>query len=901
MIGLLYVSANVSAQDPNFHIYLCLGQSNMEGHTRPEAQDSAHIDNRFLVMSTLNCPDSGRKKGAWYTAVPPLCRCHTGLSPADYFGRTMVANMPSNTRVGIINVSIGGCKIELFDKDQRATYLETAPDWMLNMVKDYDNDPYGRLVEMAKLAQKDGVIKGILLHQGESNTGDKEWPEKVKTVYDNLLKDLRLNAEDIPLLAGEVVGADQGGACASMNAIIGTLPDVIPNAYVISSKDCFGLPDRLHFTAEGYRMLGKRYARQMLAVMKDAPRGYDTLREGILRGKIDTIEYVSKTVGSTRRALIYTPPGYSANKKYPVLYLLHGIGGDEKEWFTHGQPQVILDNLYAEKKIQPMIVVLPNGRAMKDDRAGGNIMAADKVEAFATFEKDLLNDLIPFVEKNYPALKNRENRAIAGLSMGGGQSLNFGLGNLDKFAWVGGFSSAPNTKAPQELIPDIANAQKKLKLLWVSCGDKDGLIPFSTRIYDYLKDTQVPLIYQVIPDGYHDFKVWKQNLYQFARVVFQPVDAAVIAKYSFVPAADRPAGGTPASTNIPGVPFPEILPDNRVYFRVKAPESRNVQVDLLKKYDMNRDDDGFWSVITDPIVEGFHYYSILLDGTAVCDPGSQTFYGMGRMASGIDIPEEGVDYYSLKDVPRGQIRQIRYYSDVTQAWRRAFVYTPPGYDTNTSERYPVLYLQHGGGEDETGWPNQGKMDAIMDNLIAEGKAKPMIIVMDRGYAVDPTEAPRRGQGMAAMFQTNALEKVFMTEIIPMIDRDFRTIPNRDNRAMAGLSMGGFQTFQITLSNLDHFAYIGGFSGSGRIQEGEDFRKMYNGVWSDVNAFNQKVKVMYLNIGTDEPERMYQSVHNFHKELKKAGIKHIYSESKGTSHEWLTWRRGLNEFAPLLFK
>lgn len=898
-ILMLFLSTITKAQDPNFHIYLCFGQSNMEGAAKPEAQDSVNIDSRLLMMSTLDCPNQGKEKGKWYSAVPPLCRCYTGLGPADYFGRTMLANMPQNVRVGIINVSIGGCKIELFDKDNYSSYIETAPDWMLNMLKEYDNNPYGRLVEMAKLAQKDGVIKGILLHQGESNTGDADWPSKVKNVYNNLLKDLNLNSEDIPLLAGEVVHKDMGSPCASMNEIIATLPNVIPNAHVVPSNGCFNAPDMIHFNAEGYRMLGKRYAKQMLNVMKGAPSGFDVSRDGISHGKIDTIEYVSKTVGSTRRALIYTPPGYSKSKKYPVLYLLHGIGGDEKEWYYGGQPQVILDNLYANKKAEPMIVVLPNGRAMKDDSAGGNIMDPEKVEAFATFEKDLLNDLIPFIEKKYPAIKNRESRAIAGLSMGGGQSLNFGLGNLDKFAWVGGFSSAPNTKTPEELIPNIENAKKKLKLLWISCGDKDGLISFSTRIHEYLKPTKVPYIYQVISDGYHDFKVWKQNLYQFAQVLFKPVNEQVIMKYSFIPYNGIPTVGTPASTNIQGMQYPMILPDNRVFFRIHAPHARKVQIDLLKKYDMNRDDDGYWTVTTDPILIGFHYYSLLLDGTPVCDPSSQTFYGMGRMASGIDIPEKGVDYYSLQDVPRGQIRQIRYYSDITKAWRRSFVYTPPGYDSNTSERYPVLYLQHGGGEDETGWPNQGKVDIILDNLIAEGKAKPMIIVMDRGYATDPT-APQGGQGMRGMFQNNTLEKVFMQEIIPMIDRDFRTIANRDNRAIAGLSMGGFQSFQIALSNLDHFAYIGGFSGSARIQPNEDFSKLYNGVWSDVNAFNQKVKVMYLNIGTDEPERMYQSVNDFHKELEKAGIKHIYSESEGTLHEWLTWRRGLYEFVPLLF-
>jgi len=268
---------------------------------------------------------------------------------------------------------------------------------------------------------------------------------------------------------------------------------------------------------------------------KAAPDGFDIPRTGIEHGRIDTITYHSETVGNDRRALIYTPPGYSETKKYPVLYLLHGIGGDEKEWFNQGKPQVILDNLYAENKIVPMIVVLPNGRAMKKDRAEGNIFDTTKVQAFATFEKDLLNDLIPYIEKNYPVLKNQENRALAGLSMGGGQSLNFGLGNLNTFAWVGGFSSAPNTKTPQELLPDVENAKKMLKLLWISCGDKDGLIAFSKRTHDYLLTNQIPHIYQVIPDGFHDFKVWKQNLYMFSQLLFKPVTNSVIEQYSNIP------------------------------------------------------------------------------------------------------------------------------------------------------------------------------------------------------------------------------------------------------------------------------------------------------------------------------------------------------------------------------
>lgn len=267
-------------------------------------------------------------------------------------------------------------------------------------------------------------------------------------------------------------------------------------------------------------------AAQAQPTIKPAPEGFDVVRENIPHGKIDTITYHSTTVGTDRKALIYTPPDYSTDKKYPVLYLLHGIGGDQKEWLNGGHPEVILDNLYAEKRLQPMIVVMPNGRAMKDDRAVGNIFDREKVEAFATFEKDLLNDLIPFIEKNYPVKADREDRAIAGLSMGGGQSLNFGLGNLDKFAWIGGFSSAPNTKKPEELVPNPAEAKAKLKLLWISCGDKDNLITFSKRTHDYLEANHVPHIYYVIPGGVHDFKVWKESLYQFAQLLFKPVETA---------------------------------------------------------------------------------------------------------------------------------------------------------------------------------------------------------------------------------------------------------------------------------------------------------------------------------------------------------------------------------------
>ena len=271
-IGFLFCSAllliNFSAfsQDKKFYIFLCLGQSNMEGNAKFESQDTM-VNSNFRVMQAVDCPDLNRKKGSWYTATPPLCRCHTGLTPADYFAKTLLANLPEGSRVGIINVAVGGCKIELFDKDNYKAYADSAPAWMKTMIKEYDGNPYARLVEMAKLAQTDGIIKGILLHQGESNTGDTSWPRKVNIVYNNLLTDLNLKASLVPLLAGEVVHATEGGICASMNQIIDKLPQTISTAHVISSAGCSVAGDHLHFNAAGYRELGKRYAASMLPLL----------------------------------------------------------------------------------------------------------------------------------------------------------------------------------------------------------------------------------------------------------------------------------------------------------------------------------------------------------------------------------------------------------------------------------------------------------------------------------------------------------------------------------------------------------------------------------------------------------------------------------------------------------
>ena len=617
---------------------------------------------------------------------------------------------------------------------------------------------------------------------------------------------------------------------------------------------------------------------------KQAPKGFDSIKTNIPHGKIDTVSYESKTVGTTRRTLIYTPPGFSKRKKYPVLYLLHGIGGDEKEWLNGGKPQVILDNLYAENRIEPMIVVMPNGRAMKDDRSGGNVFDSGKVQAFATFEKDLLNDLIPFIEKKYPVLTDREHRAIAGLSMGGGQSLNFGLGNLDKFAWIGGFSSAPNTKPPRELVPNPEETKKKLKLLWISCGDNDGLITFSKRTHEYLRQHDVPHIYYIEP-GVHDFKVWKNGLYMFSQFLFKPVDVSTFSQYTIL--------GTPAPSNTRSAKYPQILPDSRVVFRVKASDAQKVQIDLGKKYELVKDTGGYWFATTDSISEGFHYYSLLIDGVAVADPASETFYGMGRMASGIEIPFQGDGYYSLKDVPHGDIRIKKYYSPVTGSWRQFYIYTPPGYDENGSEKYPVLYILHGGGEDERGWATQGKTDLIIDNLIAENKAKPMLVVMPDG---------NMGTGGLAGFNENVLrsfENELKQSLIPFVEKNYRAETDAKNRALAGLSMGGLQTLYAGIKNTNMFAYLGVFSSGWFGNRPELANPQYEFMKANATTINSNLKSLWVAMGGKE-DIAYNNCKIMLSKFDEMNIKYQYSEYPG-GHTWPVWRNNLYKFAQLLFK
>ena len=367
---------------------------------------------------------------------------------------------------------------------------------------------------------------------------------------------------------------------------------------------------------------------------------------------------------------------------------------------------------------------------------------------------------------------------------------------------------------------------------------------------------------------------------------------------SFAAAAQPLPEGVPAQTNVPEMKYPCVDNSSRATFKLKAPEARDVQVDICgKKWPMTKGADGVWSVTTGPLVVGFHYYFLIVDGVAVNDPASETFFGCGKMASGIEIPEtpEAAAYYTYdKSVPHGQVRECHYYSSVENKERRCFVYTPAGYDTNVSKRYPVLYLQHGMGEDERGWSRQGKMANILDNQIASGKCVPMIVVMDYGNCgyIHGTKPGETREEFGASFTP-----ILLNDIIPYIDSTFRTLTDRDNRAMAGLSWGGHQTFNTTLANLDKFAYIGAFSGAIFLPPQADIRQVYDGVFADAGKFNSQVHTLFLGMGSEENMGSRQ----LSEKLKAAGIYNVYYESPGTHHEWLTWRRCLNEFLPLIFK
>ena len=636
-----------AAVDPNFYIFLCFGQSNMEGAARPEAQDLQSPGPRFLLMPAVDFPATdqrpARKMGEWCEASAPLCRPNTGLTPADWFGRTLVSSLPENIKVGVIHVAIGGIKIEGFMPDKIADYAKNeAPGWMKGMLEAYGNNPYERLVTLAKKAQKDGVIKGILMHQGESNTGDPEWANKVQKVYDALCGDLQLKPEDVPLFAGNIVQAGGKGVCIGCKKQIDELPNTLHTAQVISSDDCTNGPDRLHFDAAGYRELGCRYGEavarflgfepkrplmntaKQIVVPEDAviaettvpgnefpkvdkehrayfriqapdarkvvvdicgkkydmqpdgkgglmavtdplvpgfhyyfmeaggvrfvdgatetffgcnreaggieiPEGeegdYYRPQQGVPAGQVRSIYYFAQSTNEWRHAMVYTPAEYEkGKKKYPVLYLQHGMGEDETGWSKQGHMQHIMDNLIAKGDAVPMIVVMESG----DIKApfGGGDNRQGRSEYGNSFYKVMLNDLIPYIDKNFRTLSDREHRAMAGLSWGGHQTFDVVLNNLDKFAWMGTFSGAIfglDVKTAYNGIftrPDEYN--KKIHLLFMTCGTLglDKMIN-AKRTVEELNAQGIPAQYYEATGLDHEWLTWRRSLKEFVPKLFK--------------------------------------------------------------------------------------------------------------------------------------------------------------------------------------------------------------------------------------------------------------------------------------------------------------------------------------------------------------------------------------------
>ena len=635
--------------DPNFYIFLCFGQSNMEGAARPEAADLASPGPRFLLMPAVDFPATdqrpARKMGEWCEASAPLCRPNTGLTPADWFGRTLVASLPENIKIGVIHVAIGGIDIKGFLPDSIENYRKTAPNWMTGMLEAYDNNPYERLVTLAKKAQKDGVIKGILMHQGETNTGDPKWAGMVKQVYDNLCGDLQLKPEDVPLYAGNIVQADGKGVCIGCKKQIDELPQTLHTSQVISSDNCTNGPDRLHFDAPGYRELGCRYGEavarnlgfepkrpQNLPVAKkieipadavtvenaipgnefpkidkerrayfriqapqarkvvvdicskkydmqpdgkggfmavtdplpvgfhyyfmnidgvnfidpasetyfgcnreagglevpEGPEGnYYRPQQGIAHGSVRSIYYHSPNskFGEWRHALVYTPAEYEKGKKrYPVLYLQHGMGEGETSWMLQGKMQHIMDNAIAAGEAVPMIVVMESGDIKQPfNFAGGGSNQQGRSEYGASFYPVLLNDLIPYIDANFRTKADRENRAMAGLSWGGHQTFDVVLQNLDKFAWMGTFSGAifglDVKTAYDGVFADADAFNKNIHYFYMNWGSDDFVK--GQPLVDSLRELGIKVDASESAGTGHEFLTWRRGLHEFIPHLFK--------------------------------------------------------------------------------------------------------------------------------------------------------------------------------------------------------------------------------------------------------------------------------------------------------------------------------------------------------------------------------------------
>ncbi|HPI69588.1 MAG TPA: alpha/beta hydrolase-fold protein [Bacteroidales bacterium] len=655
-------------------------------------------------------------------------------------------------------------------------------------------------------------------------------------------------------------------------------PDIYPYCFIVDGIQVADPNNTLLFANERFKF-------SLVDIPGEEPLIHSL--QDVPHGKISYRYYKSSTLGRTRRLLVYTPPGFDVNGtvKYPVLYLIHGGSDTEETWTKVGRANLIADNLIAQGKANPMIIVMPYANVMPGPQDG--------------FTRDVINDIIPFIESNYPVLTDSKHRAVAGFSVGGGQTLNIGLTNPDKFAYI--CSYAPYTATPEyrknftDWSPDADLMNKQIKLFTISIATEDFLYENAKELIAMFRGKGLNLDTLVVPGG-HTWMNCKLYLTNTLQQLFRedleahapegfnnPADASKFNKYNMP--------GHPAPSNVRRANFPRILPDGRAFFRINAPGVNSLQLDLGKRYDMKKTEDNVWEVTTDSLTEGFHYYSLIVDGFTVADPASETFYGMGRMASGIEVPFKGDDYYSIKDVAHGEIAIKHYYSTVFNKWRQFYIYKPAGYDVDIDQTYPVLYIMHGGGEDQRGWAIQGKADLILDNLIADDKARPMLIVMPDGNM----EAQSPGDMGYRLFERELIQC-----IIPFVEKNYRAKTDSKSRALAGLSAGGLQTLYAGINNTDIFAYLGIFSSGWRIPSDNKIAEaQYEFIAKNSKKINNDLKVLWLATGGRE-DGAYPNCKAMTAKYDELKIKYIYDEYPG-GHTWPVWRNNLYKFAQLLFK
>lgn len=632
--------------------------------------------------------------------------------------------------------------------------------------------------------------------------------------------------------------------------------------------------------------------------LKEVPHGLVHLRK-----------YRSHVNGHIKNCYIYTPPGYDEEtaRRYPVLYIQHGVGENETGWIWNGKLNLILDNLIAQGKCVPFLAVICCGYAFKPGE--------DPVFFPGDFDAELTGDVIPFVEEHYRTVRGREGRAMAGLSLGSVQAALTVSKHKDLFAYLACFSGVGYD--PIDKILEETNLP--MNLIYLSCGDMEtGLLDKQKEYEQRMQELKVPCMRNSYPGG-HEWKVWRKSLKEFAEQIFQEMPEALCDEPArktveataeaddfqqtleeqilffdpvykqLVLAVDE--NGNPAGRYRDSAHGAQALPDGGVRFSFFAPGAKTVEAQILgfEKVALHPDEEqeGLWTGVMENVPQGFRYHEYFVNGTRVLSPMAPVGYGCFRAINFVEVPEKDCKEYRLREVPHGALQMTYFRSSITGRTKLAYVYTPPGYHQNTQKRYPVLYLQHGGGENENGWIWQGKIANIADNLLAEGRMEEMMIVMTTGYAFSPDGNDNPGMGSFA--------EEMVQDCVPHIDRTFRTIADRDHRAMAGLSMGAMQTQRTVFHYPDMFAWAGIFSGGLSLaDEVKDFKP----VLFDKEAFDRMFRLLFVSCGTQDG----------HFEITKKNVELVRSHGpqvdffyEELGHEWTFWRHSAIRFLEKLFK